>query len=181
MADNNKRVQICSCLFIFFHFLSQQRNSREIKVVILPPPILFYYEAGCHPFKSASVPSILVQQPAARHHKGLKCVRCRELPAVMKCSSTGRVSSPLVSRAVFLNYWRSRQFHPTCQRLAILLRILPRNRHEIFTSLYRHPGVGVITRQRGSVYHGGRSNLGSLFRNQAASIMHGSPHFVSRI
>lgn len=108
-------------------------------------------------------------------------MRCSELPLVMKCSSTGLVSSPLVSGAVFLNYWRSRQFHPACQRLAILLRILPRNRHEIFTSLYRHPGVGVITRQRGSVYHGGRSNLGSLFRNQAASIMQGSPHFVSRI
>lgn len=74
----------------------------------------------------------------------------------------------MVSGAVFLNYWRSRQFHPACQRLAILLRILPQNSHEIFTSLYRHPGVGVITRQRGSVYHGGRCNLGSLFRNQAS-------------
>lgn len=103
----------------------------------------------------------------------------------MKCSSTGRVSSPLVSGAVFLNYWRSRQFHPACQRaVQFYCGSFRRNRHEIFTSLYRHPGVGVITRQRGSVYHGGARFpiSGSLFSGiKRASIMQRGPHFVSRI
>lgn len=46
----------------------------------------------------------------ARHHKGLKCVRCSELPAVMKCSFNrpgvftfgvwGRISQLLAEQAI---------------------------------------------------------------------------------
>ncbi|KAG8171573.1 hypothetical protein JTE90_013414 [Oedothorax gibbosus] len=66
------------------------------------------------------------------------------------CCESASKSSPLVSRAVFLNYLQSRQFHPGCNFIAEQ----PPSSHEIFRPLYRHLGVGVITRQRASVYHG---------------------------